>query len=101
MLYLLFYWFQLNKPLLQDDLLITKGVGSVFVKSLRPVESVDDASSNSNRRKRSSTGVVADSQIALRFLANASDIDNAYTKDNSSESDNSTSSYSTDDTLSE
>ena len=89
--------FQLNQPLINNDYLVEKGVGSIFVKSVRPMEATE-----SSRRKRSSSGLVADTQIALLRVVNASDVDSAYVKINSSETnDNSSLAYTSQDSQSE
>ena len=74
--------------MLESPFLVEKGVGSVFVKSLRPMESQP---MEQNRKKRSSSlGVVVDTQIAVRMDINGSDIDDAYANFNDSSNENST-----------
>ena len=77
--------------MLESPLLVEKGVGSVFVKSLRPLELEQPMEQNNRKKRSSSLGVVVDTQIALRMDINGSDIDDAF----SSFNDNSTKENST------
>ena len=78
---------QLNQPLLKDHGLVAKGVGSIFVKSLRPGEEAPPSPEEGNRRKRSAlSGVVVDTLIAVRTNINGTDIDDAFANFNDSSS---------------